>query len=80
MAKLIWHKQKDIVDHENKIISIAPNFAIKVWDKKMSAINGLLNYLKSYNRTVEFKLFLSGYLMTLKRMPIFEKPEFITLE
>ena len=71
-------EKQNVVDYENKIVSIAPNFAIKVWNKKMSTIKGLLNYLKSYNRTVEFRLFLSRYLMTLKRMPIFEKPEFIT--
>ena len=62
----------------SKIISIPPGFAIKVWNRNRSLYYGAINYLKSFNRSAEFKSYISRYLKTLQRLPYFQEPDFIS--
>lgn len=46
----------------NKIISLGPNFGIKIWNDYQTYFNFLSNYFKSFNHLpVSIKTFLSGY-------------------
>lgn len=66
-----------IVAGNNKIIAAAPNYAVKIWNRPMAGFISLLNYIKSYNRTIPFHPFISKYLMTAKRVSNFNDPEII---
>jgi glycosyltransferase involved in cell wall biosynthesis len=63
--------QESIVAGNKKITTAAPNYAVKIWNKPMAGFMGLLNYVKSYNRTIPFHPFISKYLMTAKRVSNF---------
>lgn len=67
--------RESFVAGNKKIISAAPNCAIKIWNKPMAGIMGLLNYVRSYNRTISFHHYLSKYLMTAKKMREFNEYE-----
>jgi len=58
---------RDGLGYSNKIVHCAPNCALKIWSKPVSGVISLLNYAKCYKRTVDFKSYLSWYLMTSKR-------------
>ena len=67
--------RESIVTDNKKITPAAPNYAVKIWNKPMAGLRGLLNYIKSYNRTIPFHPFISKYLMTAKRVSNFNDAE-----
>jgi glycosyltransferase involved in cell wall biosynthesis len=58
--------RKSEVENE-KIITAPPNYALKIWKKPIAGYFGLINYLRSYQRTIPFYPFIARYLMAASR-------------
>ena len=67
--------RESVVAGNIKIVPAAPNCAMKIWNKPIAGFMGLLNYVRSYNRTIPFHPFISKYLMTAKRLKNFNDSE-----
>jgi hypothetical protein len=61
-----------------KIVSLAPSFGLKLLNKPQAVFNALLNFGKCYKRTVSFRSYLSNYLSSSNRLPLFGEPEYNT--
>jgi glycosyltransferase involved in cell wall biosynthesis len=64
----------------HKIRSIAPGYGIRLLDKPSAVLMALINFLKCHKRTVDFRSYLSNYLSTTNRLPLFSEPDNVTTD
>lgn len=55
----------------DKIISLGPNYGLKIYDKKYALWLAGVNYLKTWSRVPHLKIFVSKYILSSKKVASF---------